>query len=92
MISMSREVRRLEKELSEVKATFNNLVNANTKLVDENKWLEEENKRLNNIINEFEKWLEVESQEHRFYYEHDKADTLDVALYKLQELKGSDKE
>ena len=48
--------------------------------------------RLNNIINEFEKWLDEKIKEYRFYDEHDKADTLDIASYKLQELKGDDKE
>lgn len=35
----------------------NSLINANIKLVDENKELKKENERLNNIINELEKWL-----------------------------------
>lgn len=53
--------------------------------------IKQENKRLNNIIDEFEKWLDEKSNEYRSYYEHDKADTLDIASYKLEELKGDDK-
>jgi predicted RNase H-like nuclease (RuvC/YqgF family) len=58
---------------------------------EENDKLQHEIERLNNIINKFDKWLDEEIKEYRFYGEHDKADTLDIALYKLQELKGSDK-
>ena len=82
--------RELETRYIQMKLTWKNLVNANVDLVDENKMLKGENERLNNIINEIEKWLEEKSQEYRFYNEHDKADTLDIASYKLQELKGSD--
>lgn len=54
--------------------------------------IKQENKRLNNIIDEFEKWLDEKSNEYRSYYEHDKADTLDIASYKIKELKGDNKE
>ena len=82
--------RELETRYIQMKLTWKNLVNANVDLVDENKMLKGENERLNNIINELEKWIEEKSQEYRFYNEHDKADILDIASYKLQELKGSD--
>lgn len=82
--------RELETRYIQMKLTWKNLVNANIDLVDENKMLKEENERLNNIINEIEKWLEEKSQEYRFYNEYDKADTLDIASYKLQELKGDE--
>lgn len=35
----------------------NNLIEANTRLFDENKWLRADNERLERIINEFDKWL-----------------------------------
>jgi len=49
--------RLLEQKYTEMKLTYKNLVNANIDLVDENKMLKEEIERLNNIINELEKWL-----------------------------------
>lgn len=60
--------------------------------------LEEENKRLNNIINELEEELERESnmKEEDTCLEHntfiDIKNTLKTVLKRLQELKGSDKE
>jgi hypothetical protein len=50
--------------------------------------LREENKRLNNIINEFDKWLENEI---KFQEIVENAHFLKKARIKLQELKGSDK-
>ncbi len=45
--------------------------------------LQKEIERLNNIINELEKWLEERSGDVSFAYHH--------TLNKLQELKGNDK-
>ena len=55
----------------------------------------EENKRLNNIINELEKWLD---EEYQYYDKYGSAPTgcamgqINRTKDKLQELKGSDKE
>ena len=53
----------------------------------ENKELNKELERLNNIINELEKWLKEEYEGTIFDYHNAIEDVLD----KLQELKGSDK-
>ena len=53
-----------------------------------NGMLRKENDRLNNIINEFDKWLE--EQENNSTYPG--LIFIGSARYKLQELKGSDKE
>ena len=72
----------------------NSLINANIKLVDENKELKKEIERLHNIINELEKWL-VEWREMLDcpdFYEEGIIDCINDTLTKLQELKGVDKE
>ncbi len=53
-----------------------------THLIELHKKTLEENKRLNNIINELEKWL----------YERSEYTNFGVVIDKLQELKGSDEE
>ena len=61
---------------------------------NEEEELVEEIERLNNIINELEKWL-VEWREMLDcpdFYEEGIIDCINDALTKLQELKGSDKE
>ena len=40
----------LERDYSTLRNSWNNIVEANTRLVDKNKWLEQENKRLNDSI------------------------------------------
>lgn len=50
-----------------------------------NGMLRKENDRLNNIINEFERWLEEMKKYYGVGY-------YDTSINKLQELKGSDKE
>ena len=52
--------------------------------------LRRENKRLNNIINEFEKWLDEESEKTILSTGH--LTCLMMCKNKLQKLKGSDKE
>lgn len=52
--------------------------------------IEDKIKRLNNIINELEKWLE-EAIETISHISLDGASGLDMALTKIKELKGSDK-
>ena len=41
----------IEMRYSQMKTSWNHIVNANIELVDDNKMLKEENERLNNIIN-----------------------------------------
>ena len=53
---------------------------------------QEENKRLNNIINELEKWLVERIDEYKEMGLYDNADMYEYTLYTLQELKGSGKE
>lgn len=45
----------------------NNLIDANTKLFDENKWLRADNERLNNIIN---KALGIANERFNYYSNH----------------------
>ena len=71
----------LEKQRKEYQETYKDV---RIEIKEKDKKIE----RLNNIINEFEKWLDEKSNEYRFYDEHGKADTLDIASYKLEELKG----
>ena len=52
--------------------------------------LVEENKRLNNIINELEKWLVERIDEYKEMGLYDNADMYEYTLYTLQELKGSE--
>lgn len=53
---------------------------------------EKEIERLNNILNKLEKWLDDEINRLKFEDNYDSADTLEIVLEELQELKGSDKE
>ena len=65
------------------------------KLTQKNTKLIEENKRLNNIINGLEKWLNDEIEQLKFEDDYDSADVLKIVLEELEELKelnGSDKE
>lgn len=71
----------------------NSLINANIKLVDENKGLKKEIERLNNIINELEKWLEdVDIFQMNFIKNKKHITPYKAVLDKLQEIKGVDKE
>lgn len=72
-----------------MKLTWKNLINANVELVDENKMLKEDIERLNNIINELEKYINEE-----YIYDELGMKIFDASELqdKLQELKGSDKE
>ena len=91
----------MAKDMGELKSYVASLLYDNDKKVDMIHELEEKNKRLNNIINGLEKWLEVNLTN----LEKEKANnTYDKGLKqgmlsngrliknKLQELKGSDKE
>ena len=54
---------------------------------------DKEIERLNNIINELEKWLEERLEKLDINgYDDDVFNGIELALYKLQELKGSEKE
>jgi cob(I)alamin adenosyltransferase len=68
-------------------STFNEMA----RCFEERKILAKEIERLNNIINELEKWLE-EAIETISHISLDGASGLDMALTKIKELKGSDKE
>lgn len=50
---------------------------------------DKEIERLNNIINELEKWLDDRQNSSVFYEEYENADVYGIVLDKLQELKGS---
>ena len=52
----------------------------------------EEIERLNNVINELEKWLDKEINQLKLEDNYESADTLEIVQEELQELKGSDKE
>lgn len=52
---------------------------------------DEEIERLNNIINELEKWLVERIDEYKEMELYDNASAYDYTLYTLKELKGSDK-
>ena len=54
--------------------------------------LEEENERLNNIINELEKYIEGQKDKYLKNEEYWTAEVHNYILDKLQELKDSDKE
>lgn len=56
-------------------------------LVDDNNGLCEEIERLNNIINEFDNWLDLALE----VFNNVDVKTLELIKRKLQELKGSDK-
>ena len=75
-----------EEDIIKLVCNYDNKFN---ELEEENDKLQKENNRLNNIINEFEKWLENEI---KFRKVVDKDFELRKALNILQELKGEDKE
>lgn len=64
---------------------LNNQIKEYGDLDNHNKYLYEENKRLNNIINELEKYIEIKMKDFGVCNASD-------IYYKLQELKGSDKQ
>lgn len=71
--------------------------NAIGDLVEENYKLKEEIERLNNIINELEKWLKSEyerylNDEENLVFSNVEAIDYGSVLNKLKELEGSDKE
>ena len=83
-----------ENQLANLSKQIDNLKEENDRLEDINEELMEERNRLNNIINELEKWL-VEWREMLDcpdFYEEGIIDCINDTLTKLQELKGSDKE
>ena len=60
-------------------------------LEHENRELEQEIERLNNIINEFNKLIENEINESKLEDNYERVDSLEYCLATLKELKGSDK-
>ena len=70
-----------------------NLHNSNELLENAIHTLQDKNERLNNIINELEKWLEERLEKFDISgYDDDVFNGIELALDKLQELKGSNKE
>ena len=104
-LKADKEIERLNKQIEDIREERDYLYNTYS---TENKWLYENLEKANNIINELEKWLENEikrigelqnpaKSKIKPYGEEYNNYTLiigayDNALYKLQELKGSDKE
>ena len=74
-----------ENQLANLSKQIDNLREENDRLEDINEELMEERNRLNNIINELEKYL-IEQVEKSYSNDYDNV------LDKLDELKGSDKE
>ena len=76
-----------------MKQTWKTLVDANVTLVDENKDLKEEIERLNNIINEYDKYALAIAKIRDLHYSllNDKNFRISINEI-LEELKGSDKE
>lgn len=60
----------------------------NLKIMEKDKEIE----RLNNIINELEKWIKEDTEKYMITMETGRAFNMFDILDKLQELKGSDKE
>lgn len=81
--SQDKEIERLNNLLKETSQT---LSEQTTKAIT----LKSENKRLNNIINELEKWLVERIDEYKEMELYDNADMYEYTLYTLQELKGSE--
>ena len=52
--------------------------------------LEDENERLNNIINEFDKLIKNEINESKLEGDYERVDSLEYCLATLKELKGSE--
>lgn len=81
------------KEYSELRIVYKGLLKGNIELSDENKMLKEEIERLNNIINELEKYTDGRIE---YCYEsgcyEDIFDVYNEYDMKIKELKGSDKE
>lgn len=76
-----------------------NIINVDDiqEIIDTNKYLSQEIERLNNIINELEKWLKSEyerylNDEENLVFSNVEAIDYGSVLNKLKELKGSDKE
>jgi hypothetical protein len=81
-----KEIERLNKERNK---TYENGLNYFLKLQEK----KDEIERLNNIINELEKWLEERLEKLDINgYDDDVFNGIELVLQKLQELKGSDKE
>lgn len=59
---MINDRRSLEKELTYLRKSHSNLINANTELVDRNKWLERENEIIYSVIKELKEY--IGSKEH----------------------------
>ena len=78
-----------ENQLANLSRQIDNLREENDRLEDINEELMEERNRLNNIINELEKWIEekFKIENTQYYYVIDANDL----KRKLQELKGEDK-
>ena len=81
-------------------AEYKETIAENMELIIKNHKLKEENERLNNIINELEKWLGESIEKHTEDYldwKYDRnvylagSEKLQNVFDKLQELKGSDK-
>lgn len=92
-----KETERLKKEIETLKQpqVFIDTQDMEEKYGEElyKEYLEKENKRLNNIINELEKWLEdyIKLFDEPDMLEEQTCEDLKEVLDKLQELKGSDK-
>ena len=69
-----------------------NLLRENGLLYGENKELQKEIDRLNNIINELEEYIVIKLKEFNSPEEYYTLKQIDNIHYRLQELKGSDKE
>lgn len=93
-----KEIERLKKEIETLKQpqVFIDTQDMEERYGEElyKEYLEKENKRLNNIINELEKWLEdyIKLFDEPDMLEEQTCEDLKEVLDKLQELKGSDKE
>lgn len=80
---------------NEIKQAIDDLVNENELLQDKIYKQNEEIERLNNIINELEKWLikqQIEEGEYCDFLLENKQIKVEEVLDKIKELKGSDKE
>lgn len=90
-------INELQNKYAELEKLNKELDRSNITIFEENNYLIKENKRLNNIISELEKWLETQryfEYEDPFTGEYAKDEITPIVqtLDKLQELKGDDKE
>ena len=76
----------IQPQIETSKSEYKKLVDTNTKLIDKMKDQEEEIERLNNIINELEKWLNEEYDATIFDYHN----AIEDVINKLIELRGSE--